>query len=83
MPTLTSFVDLNEEEQLARGLLFTPREIAQQPATWQKTLQIFEEHQERLGNFLDQVGIRGPVEQRPVVMLVGVRVCQHHASDEP
>jgi tagatose-6-phosphate ketose/aldose isomerase len=71
MPTLTSFVDLNEEEQLARGLLFTPREIAQQPATWQKTLQIFEEHQERIGNFLDQVGIRGPVEQRPVVMLVG------------
>jgi hypothetical protein len=40
MPTLTSFVDLKEEEQMARGLLFTPREIAQQPATWQKTLQI-------------------------------------------
>jgi tagatose-6-phosphate ketose/aldose isomerase len=71
MSTLTSFVDLKEEEQKARGLLFTPREIAQQPATWQTTLHIFKENQARIGDFLDQCGIRGPVEQRPVVMLVG------------
>jgi tagatose-6-phosphate ketose/aldose isomerase len=63
--------NLSEEEQASRGLLFTPREISQQPATWRKTLQIFRENQPRIAAFLDRVGIRKPIEQRPVVMLVG------------
>nr|WP_218892090.1 tagatose-6-phosphate ketose isomerase [Granulicella arctica] len=59
------------EEQKARGLLFTPREIAQQPDTWEVTLGIFKEHRERIRAFLDSAGVRDSLEQRPVVMLIG------------
>src|SRR5579875_3551946 len=59
------------EQQQALGLLFTPREIAQQPESWQATPQIFKRHQEKICTFLEGLGVRGPVEQRPVVILVG------------
>jgi tagatose-6-phosphate ketose/aldose isomerase len=69
--SLSSFVDLPVEEQKARGLLFTPREIAQQPATWEATLQIFRQYQGRICSFLEEAGLRGRLETRPAVMLVG------------
>lgn len=69
--SLSSFVELPEDEQKARGLFFTPREIAQQPDTWETTLRIFQEHQERICSFLDSAGVRDSLEQRPVVMLIG------------
>jgi tagatose-6-phosphate ketose/aldose isomerase len=69
--SLSSFVDLPVEEQKARGLLFTPREIAQQPTTWGTTLQIFRQHQQRICNFLEEAGLRDELEIRPVVMLIG------------
>jgi len=69
--SLASFVELPIDEQKARGLLFTPREIAQQPETWETTLQIFQQHQERIRRFLDAAGVRDALEQRPVVMLIG------------
>jgi tagatose-6-phosphate ketose/aldose isomerase len=71
MTSLASFVKLPEEEQKTRGLFFTPREIAQQPDTWKTTLRIFQEHQERICDFLDSAGVRDSLEQRPVVMLIG------------
>jgi len=71
VPSLATFVALSEEEQKARGLLFTPREIAQQPDTWETTLRIFKDHQKRICDFLDSVGVRDSLEQRPVVMLIG------------
>jgi tagatose-6-phosphate ketose/aldose isomerase len=69
--SLSSFVELPEEEQKARGLVFTPREIAQQPDTWKTTLKIFRENQQRICSFLDTAGVRDSLEQRPVVMLIG------------
>jgi tagatose-6-phosphate ketose/aldose isomerase len=69
--SLSSFVGLPVEEQKARGLLFTPREIAQQPTTWETTLQIFRQHQQRICNFLEEAGLRDESEIRPVVMLIG------------
>lgn len=71
MASLSSFVDLPIPEQKARGLFFTAREIAQQPETWEKTLQIFRQNQERICNFLESIGLRNPLQSRPVVMLVG------------
>jgi len=68
---LSSFVELPITEQKTRGLLFTPREIAQQPHTWTRTLEIFQQHQARICGFLEQAGLRNELEQRPVVMLVG------------
>ncbi len=68
--SIASFIEL-PEEQKARGLFFTPREIAQQPDTWKTTLKIFQKHQERICAFLDLAGVRDSLEHRPVVMLIG------------
>jgi tagatose-6-phosphate ketose/aldose isomerase len=68
---LSSFVDLPIEQKQARGLLFTPAEIAQQPDTWLSTLEIFEQNQQRIVAFLEQTGVRKALEQRPTVLLVG------------
>jgi tagatose-6-phosphate ketose/aldose isomerase len=69
--SLSGFVDLPVKEQKARGLLFTPREIAQQPATWETTFRIFQQHQGRICSFLEEAGLRDRLETRPAVMLVG------------
>jgi tagatose-6-phosphate ketose/aldose isomerase len=69
--SLSSFVTLPEEEQKARGLVFTPREISQQPKTWETTLEIFKQNRQRICGFLDSVGVREELVQRPVVMLIG------------
>jgi tagatose-6-phosphate ketose/aldose isomerase len=69
--SLSSFVELPIAEQKNRGLLFTPREIAQQPHTWNRTLQIFKEHQAQICSFLARAGLQNELERRPVVMLVG------------
>ncbi len=71
MHPLASFIELPLEEQEARGLLFTPKEIAQQPDTWLTTFAIFQRHEQRICSFLDGAGVRDPLEQRPVVMLIG------------
>jgi len=71
MPPLASFIELPLEEQEARGLLFTPKEIAQQPDTWLTTFAIFRKHEQRICSFLDRAGVRDALEQRPVVMLIG------------
>jgi len=69
--TLQNILELPAEKQDILGLVFTPREIAQQPETWKLTLDIFKRNQERICAFLEGLGLRGPVEQRPVVILVG------------
>jgi tagatose-6-phosphate ketose/aldose isomerase len=69
--TLQSIIDMPAEKQASLGLVFTPQEIAQQPLTWEVTLDIFKRNQERICGFLEALGLRGPVEQRPVVILVG------------
>jgi tagatose-6-phosphate ketose/aldose isomerase len=69
--SLSSFVDLPIDEQKARGLVFTPREIVQQPETWKTTIRIFQEHRERICSFLERAGVRDALEQRPIVMLIG------------
>lgn len=71
MTSLSSFLGLPISEQEARGVLFTAREIAQQPDTWRSTLEIFKHNQERICSFLESVGVQGQLEDRPVVMLVG------------
>jgi tagatose-6-phosphate ketose/aldose isomerase len=71
MNTLLDLVQLSTEEQNARGLMHTPREIAQQPETWLQTLRVFQREQSRVVKFLDELGIRGPLEQRPIVILIG------------
>ncbi len=71
MITLSSLVHLPQHEQKERGLLYTPREIMQQPETWQGTLELFQQAQERISRFLEEAGLRKPVEQRPAIVLIG------------
>ncbi len=71
MSGLLKLLDLPREEKEARGLLYTPQEIAQQPATWRTTLRYFEENHQRIRSFLEEAGVASQLEQRPTVVLTG------------
>ena len=49
---LSALVELAEREKSARGLVYTPTEIAQQPATWENTFARMTAQQEELRRFL-------------------------------
>lgn len=66
MTPLQELLALDETEKRERGLLYTPREIAQQPATWHKTLSLFESARLELQSFLRQAH-----EQRWTIYMVG------------
>jgi tagatose-6-phosphate ketose/aldose isomerase len=68
---LAKLLNLSREEKIERGLLYTPAEIAQQPATWESTFSIFQEHRTRLADFLGDAGFGDPVCPKPAVFLVG------------
>lgn len=69
--TLSELVELPLAEQKERGLLFTPREIAQQPETWKTTVAIFQKNEARICRFLEQADVLASLNERPTVMLVG------------
>jgi len=68
---LTQLLSLPEAEKHAAGLLFTPREIFQQPATWERSAQEFLRLQPQLSEFLEGAGAGQDSEQRPSVILIG------------
>jgi tagatose-6-phosphate ketose/aldose isomerase len=51
---LSRLLALPQSEKQERGLLYTPAEIAQQPATWHTTHRLFEESRPDLVRFLEQ-----------------------------
>ncbi|HET9086900.1 MAG TPA: tagatose-6-phosphate ketose isomerase [Acidobacteriaceae bacterium] len=71
MSRLSSVLDLGEEEKLARGLLHTPREIAQQPDTWAATFLSIQQRRSDIEKFLESAGISPDSSQRPIVFLIG------------
>ncbi len=71
MNALTQLLSLRKEEKRAAGLLFTPREIFQQPPTWERSVQQFLGLQPQLSEFLDGAGMGQDSEQRPTVILIG------------
>jgi tagatose-6-phosphate ketose/aldose isomerase len=68
---LAKLLDLSREEKIERGLLHTPAEIAQQPATWESTFSIFQKHRMRLAAFLGNAGFGDLAGPKPTVFLVG------------
>lgn len=54
MNPLSHLLALPKTEKEERGLLYTPAEIAQQPATWRTTHRLFEESRSDLASFLRQ-----------------------------
>ncbi len=68
---LRTLLDLPEQEKTDRGLDHTPREIWQQPATWEKTFQRCRDSQTELNDVLRRAGIGRGSTSSPTVYLVG------------
>ena len=72
---LQALLELADEEKDVRGLRYTPREISQQPDSWQATYQKCRGQQVEISSFLKSSGIaRGPGSTEvaaPTVYLVG------------
>ncbi len=71
MNALAELLDLSSEQKMERGLLHTPAEIAQQPATWQATFASFERHHAALVEFLSRAGFGDSARPKPTVFLIG------------
>lgn len=71
MDALAQLLDLSREEKAERGLLYTPAEIAQQPATWESTFSLFQERRAGLVEFMGEAGFGDPARPRPTVCLIG------------
>jgi tagatose-6-phosphate ketose/aldose isomerase len=68
---LGALLELPEQEKADRGLLHTPREIWQQPDTWNKTYQRCLEHSGELNDALRRAGIGRGSTSSPAVYLIG------------
>jgi tagatose-6-phosphate ketose/aldose isomerase len=68
---LRALLELADEEKDARGLRYTPREISQQPGSWESTYRRCLQSRAELGSFLKKSGIGGGSPSAPVVFLVG------------
>jgi tagatose-6-phosphate ketose/aldose isomerase len=68
---LAKILDLSTEEKVERGLLYTPAEIEQQPATWESTFSLFQKHRAGLAEFLAAAGFGDPARPNPTVFLIG------------
>ena len=66
MNSLSRLLSIPTNERQELGLLYTPAEIAQQPATWQTTHRLFNESRAELRIFLDQ-----PHAERWTIYLIG------------
>jgi tagatose-6-phosphate ketose/aldose isomerase len=59
MNAFESLLNISAEEKKARGLEHTPKEIAQQPATWAKAAEMLQSRSGEIGAFLDAAGLTG------------------------
>jgi tagatose-6-phosphate ketose/aldose isomerase len=64
-------IDLPEDQKGKRGLLYTPKEIAQQPATWNSTYRVFQRRRTEIREFLAASGITSTPAPDLTVFLVG------------
>ena len=71
MDPLSLLLQLPPSRKLEQGLLYTPREIAQQPDTWVRSLPQLGARAAEIREFLAAAGLRRSPEQRPTVFLVG------------
>jgi len=71
MNPLSSLLALPEDKKQARGVLHTPKEIAQQPETWRATYQRFQQRHAEIREFLHAAGINWDPTRRPTVFLIG------------
>jgi D-galactosamine 6-phosphate deaminase/isomerase len=68
---LIELLNLSETEKTARGLTYTPAEIAQQPDTWLSTFELFRRKRPEIRQFLSSAGLAAGPNPQPTVFLVG------------
>lgn len=71
MDPLSALLELPATEKEDRGLVDTPREIAQQPDTWIETCEAIERQLPAVREFLTRAGIGTREGVRPIVYLIG------------
>jgi tagatose-6-phosphate ketose/aldose isomerase len=71
MNPLPRLLALPQDQKQSRGLMHTPKEIAQQPETWLATYGCFRERHAEIRQFLQSAGISWDPTRRPTVFLVG------------
>ena len=71
MDVLSELLGLPEGEKAARGLSYTPAEIAQQPNTWLSTFEVFRKRRAEISEFLSLAGLYESPKSRPTVFLIG------------
>jgi tagatose-6-phosphate ketose/aldose isomerase len=71
MNSLQSLLSLPENERQSRGVVYTPREIAQQPETWRATYELFRQQHSAIQRFLRSAGVGWDSARRPTVFLIG------------
>jgi len=71
LSALSELLSLPEGEKKSRGLVHTPAEIAQQPATWQTTFDLFVRKRAEILDFLASAGFNPSSTSAPSVFLVG------------
>jgi len=62
---------LPRAEKEARGILFTPAEIAQQPATWAKAVDTLRSRREEIATYLESAGLTGAREANLILTGAG------------
>ena len=68
---LTTLLHLPEQEKAERGLEHTPREISQQPSTWNTTYQRCRDRIDGLNQILRRAGVGRGSMSSPTVYLIG------------
>jgi len=68
---LEGLLALPDQEKDARGLRHTPREIAQQPDTWESTYRKCLQQRGELSSFIKKSGVGSGDGREPIVFLVG------------
>ena len=71
MNPLLALLDLSDYEKRERGLIHTPHEIMQQPASWQVTFTGLRARLPEVRDFLNLSGLRDEQGKRPIVFLIG------------
>jgi tagatose-6-phosphate ketose/aldose isomerase len=68
---LQALLELADEEKDVRGIRYTPREISQQPDTWQATYRKCRHRHVEISSFLKKSGVGSKDLSAPCVFLVG------------
>ena len=71
MDALGRILALSEAEREARGLLYTPQEIFQQPNTWWRSYEKLMQLAPELESILERAGVFNELHERPTVFLIG------------